>query len=197
MGDRWGTASLLLPDPVPRERSRQRRPNQIIVSLSHFPNHRHFGTATYALVIRTWREDIRATGCVPMQVMWSNSEIGPPRQIRSSTLATCTADHLPWPRAVGMPVEPGCDLNHPCTPREMIAWRWIKRRGRSCPPFSTSSTANTAVPASPKCGNSFYSGLRAMKSQKRIAMPSVLTARLIGAVARLGDSQCEASHRTG
>jgi hypothetical protein len=43
----------------------------------------------------------------------------------------------------------------------------------------------------------FYSGLRAMKSQKRIAMPSVLTARLIGAVARLGDSQCEASHRTG
>ena len=36
MGDRWGT--LPLPDPVPRERSRQRRTSRIVVSLSHFPN---------------------------------------------------------------------------------------------------------------------------------------------------------------
>ncbi len=36
MGDRWGT--LPLPDPVPPERSRQRRTSRIVVSLSHLPN---------------------------------------------------------------------------------------------------------------------------------------------------------------
>src|SRR6266852_6582374 len=63
----------------------------------------------------------------------------------------------------------------------MIAW-WRSNDGvRSCPPYSTSSTANTAVPASPKCGNSFvWSRLRAMRSQKRIAMSAILAAPLVG-----------------
>jgi hypothetical protein len=47
---------------------------------------------------------------------------------------------------------------------------------RSCLPYSTCSTANTAVPASPKCGNSFCSRFRARRPRKRIAMSAILTA---------------------
>jgi hypothetical protein len=53
-------------------------------------------------------------------------------------------------------VEPGCDPNHPYPPSEMIMWWRSNDEVRSCPPYSTSSIANTAAPASPKCGNSFF-----------------------------------------
>jgi hypothetical protein len=43
--------------------------------------------------------------------------------------------------------------------------------GRSCPSFSTSFTANIAVRASLKCGNSFSSGRPVRKFQNRHAMP--------------------------
>ncbi len=64
-----------------------------------------------------------------------------------------------------------CELDHVLHPDDGV---------RSCPPYSTSSTANTAVPASPKCENSFFwSRLRATRSQ-RIAMSAILAAPRVG-----------------
>jgi hypothetical protein len=41
-------------------------------------------------------------------------------------------------------------------------------------------TANIAAPVSPKCGNSFWSRLTAVKFQRRIAIPRILPALVIG-----------------
>ncbi len=77
-------------------------------------------------------------------------------------------------------VEPGCDPNHQCPTNEMITSSRSNNGVRSCPPYSTSSFANTAVPASPRCGNSFFwSRLKAVRPQKRIAM-SAKSAPVIG-----------------
>jgi hypothetical protein len=63
----------------------------------------------------------------------------------------------------------------------MIAWSRSNDGVRSWPPYSTSFTANTAVPASPKCGNSFFfSRLGAIWSEKRIAMSAIPAAPLVG-----------------
>ncbi|MGY2903177.1 hypothetical protein ACVWVY_002198 [Bradyrhizobium sp. URHC0002] len=53
-------------------------------------------------------------------------------------------------------------------------------RVRSCPLYSTCFTANIAVPASPKCGNSFCSRLPTTKSREQIGMPAILPALMIG-----------------
>src|SRR5205823_1030897 len=47
----------------------------------------------------------------------------------------------------------------------------------SCLPYSTSSTANTAVPALPKCGSNFSSRLRGTRCRKRFAMQRMLSVR--------------------
>ena len=54
----------------------------------------------------------------------------------------------------------GCDLVHILDPKindslELMVQINSNNEVGSCPPYSTSSTANTAVPASPKCGNNF------------------------------------------
>ncbi len=70
-----------------------------------------------------------------------------------------------------------------CTPREMIASRSSNDGVRSCPPYSTTSTANTVAPASPKCGNNFFwSRLRATRCQ-RMAMSAVPATPLVGIAA--------------
>src|SRR5258708_38847298 len=51
---------------------------------------------------------------------------------------------------------------------------------RSCRPYSTCFTANIAGLASPKCGSSFWSRLRPIESQKRIATLAILPAPLTG-----------------
>ena len=56
-------------------------------------------------------------------------------------------------------------------------------RVRSCPLYSTCFTANIAVPASPKCGNSFCSRLPATKSRQQIGMPAILPALMLGVAA--------------
>jgi hypothetical protein len=54
----------------------------------------------------------------------------------------------------------GCDLVHILDPKmndslELMVQINSNNEVGSCPPYSTSFTANTAVPASPKCGNNF------------------------------------------
>ena len=56
--------------------------------------------------------------------------------------------------------ETGCDLVHILDPKindrlDLMVQISSSKQVGSCPPYSTSSTANTAVPASPKCGNNF------------------------------------------
>ncbi|MGY2904598.1 hypothetical protein [Bradyrhizobium sp. URHC0002] len=63
-------------------------------------------------------------------------------------------------RAGGNSRGTGCDLVHILDPKindslEMMVQINSNNEVGSCPPYSTSSTANTAVPASPKCGNNF------------------------------------------
>jgi hypothetical protein len=63
-------------------------------------------------------------------------------------------------RAGGNSRGTGCDLVHILDPKindslELMVQINSNNEVGSCLPYSTSSTANTAVPASPKCGNNF------------------------------------------
>jgi len=81
-----------------------------------------------------------------------------------------------------------------CIPREMITWELvvtIKRQGDgSCPPYSISSTANTVVPGSPKCGSSFCLRVIGRRSQNRSTTSAILAAPLVGiaVLATIGQS---------
>ena len=86
---------------------------------------------------------------------------------------------LPGPRN-----PPDCDPDHVMHLERDASVGMIKQRGSiSCPPYSTFFTANTAVPASPKCGNSFFlSRLRAIWLQEQIAMSVIPAIPLVGMV---------------